>query len=73
MPIDDLKFNAPATKGDLAGVAIATSVALHDVAIALLSIKNPKTIDESVERINASIAQLEKAFDALTGWTSDGS
>ena len=73
MPIDSLIFNTPATKGEVAGVAIATSIALHDVLEVLNRIKGVDGIDESLKNIHTSIGELDKKFDVLTGWTSDGS
>jgi hypothetical protein len=69
MPIDLESFRAPATKGDVAGVAIQTVVALWAIIQALEEIKKGKDISAHIESITACTQGLDEMFNKLTGWT----
>lgn len=72
MPIDSQKFNAPATRGDVAGVALRASMAVRELVWALgqpgvVSDEERKAHLQSAENI---AIELDEAFNELVGWTS---
>jgi hypothetical protein len=72
MPFDDLKYYGKATRGDLGGVALKTSIALSHIAMALRAQRNGNDIDMHIDEIEKRVVELDEIFDELTGWTSDG-
>lgn len=68
MPFDSNKVNSPASKGDVAGIAIKTSIALSVVARALEELRQGKDISKHIEEIYKRSRDLDDAFDELTGW-----
>lgn len=69
--IDQTLYDSPATKGDVAGVAIKVTVALHAVSDALLAIQSKKDISAHARQITEHARELSTMFDTLTGWKPD--
>lgn len=65
MPISSEKFNTLSTKGDVAGVAIATMVALGAVTEALEAIELGQPLAPRLKTINDSINEMRKMFNEL--------
>lgn len=71
MPFDDAKYDGPAIRGDLGGVALAVSIALDSIRDALKGLKEGKDIAEHIKTIDAQSKKLDGMFDELTGYTDD--
>lgn len=71
MPFDDKKFEATATKGDVAHAVISTALALSRVLSALRSLQLGKLSDKEVDELAKQIDKLDKLFTDLTGYTSE--
>jgi hypothetical protein len=74
VPVDQSLYLSPATRGDVAGVAINVSIALDQIRIALLSLQagDQKNNKKSLDRLQELADRLEQQFDELTGYQSDG-
>ena len=71
MAIDSKSFNAAATKGDVAGVAIECVLALYSVLDALEALRSGGDLAKPTEDIRASISRFDQVFIKLTGWTPE--
>lgn len=70
MPFDNSVYDAPARRGDIAGTAISTSLALGAIADALEQINATGKADpERIALIRKQSDRLAEIFDDLTGWT----
>ena len=71
MPIDEKKFNAIATRGDVAGVALQTSMVAGTLVQCLLKIQGSSGADleKELSIIKTASERLDAIFDDLTGWT----
>lgn len=63
--IDAEKFRAPATKGDVAGVAIDVSLALREIVSALRAIKGGGNLETHINELQDRAAEVRKQFDLL--------
>lgn len=72
MPFDKKKWNQLATQGDVAGIAINTTVALYAVQRALRNLQDGQSPEDALQEITKSIDSLDRIFTELTGYTSDG-
>lgn len=63
----------PATRGDVGGIAIQTTVALQAIAAELqrLSDGDASKTKETIELIKQQVDRLSAKFDTLVGWTDD--
>jgi len=69
MPIDDGTYALPATRGDVAGVAIHCSAAFMAITRALDEIaKGEKPTDEQIAIVRKAATVLDEHFDRLSGW-----
>lgn len=68
MPFNDELYYSPATKGDVAGVAIQTAVALGETVLALQALKSGTDPDVHINKLIETTRELDKIFDALSGW-----
>lgn len=72
MPMDTIKFREPARRGDVAGVAIQTTVALRMVESIL---RKPDMAEEErnqlLTHLDDCIKKLDRMFDDLVGWTDE--
>lgn len=72
MPIDYKIYNMPATKGDVAGVAIQTSLAIARIHEVLVLLKESKSIDpDLINKIQENSSELERRFNILAGWIDE--
>jgi hypothetical protein len=72
MPVDSEKYWSPATRGDVAGIALSAASALLHVKWALEKIKaGDRDIERHIENIDTEIDDLNKRFDELTGYIDD--
>jgi len=71
VPIDEKKFNAIATRGDVAGVALQTSMVAGTLVQCLLKIQGSSGADleKELSIIKTASERLDAIFDDLTGWT----
>ena len=63
--IDSDKFAAPATRGDVAGVAIDVALALREIASALQTVADGGDVSKHIVKIHSRAAEVRKQFDRL--------
>lgn len=70
MPFKNDVYYNPPIGGDVAGIAIKTSLALDSInkALSKLSEKAGVDIDTDIEDVRKLSKQLELLFDELSGW-----
>ncbi len=63
----------PATKSDVADIAIDTCVALYQVLGAIQALQKDRNADisEPLEHLARMADSLDKRFNKLTGWTNE--
>lgn len=71
MAFDDKKFNSTAINGEVAGIAIYASIALHQVRAALMAMKLGEDPAIYLKGIEEVADKLDAKFNELTGWTQD--
>lgn len=73
MPIDQDIFRSPASKGNVAGLALETFIALRHLSYAIEKVSAKLQIDVSaeLERVQAQIEALDRRFETLSGWTEE--
>lgn len=73
MAIDNVKYHAPATKGDVARVAIQASLVAFHTRLALkLAVANTDAdLTFHLNELATASQKLDEAFDELTGYTAD--
>lgn len=69
MPVDNDMMFAPATRADVAKVALAASSAILHVKMALKALASGKGGDAEISKLSEDVEALGHAFDELTGWT----
>lgn len=67
MAIDPQKFAAPATKGDVAGLAISVAISLSSISGALKALATEQDALPAVTEIHERIKELHEMFDDLIG------
>lgn len=68
MPFNDELLQTPATRQDVAGVAIQASLAIDHILDALEAIKAGNDPAPSIKEVKKLSKDLTEAFDKLTGW-----
>lgn len=68
MAIDQTLYYAQATRGEVAGVALAASGALFDVVYALQNIRDGNDATEQIKQVREAAQALQKMFDELIGF-----
>jgi hypothetical protein len=74
MAFDDKIWNKPAINGDVAGIAINSTVGFYAIASALekLSAKSGVDIEKEIEEIRKFAEAHNDIFDDMTGFTEEG-
>jgi hypothetical protein len=70
MAIDESKFNAPATRGDVALNEVYTLAALRSIVSFLIDIADKGNPDHfsKIQEASELINKLDQDFERLTGW-----
>lgn len=63
--IDSKKFASPATKGEVAGVAIEAAIALRKINEALLALRDGADLLPHIEAIRESATDFRQQFNNL--------
>jgi len=72
MPINSEKSARPATKGEVATVAIQASSAILAVIRSLQAIQSGEKIpDDVIEKLARRASILNELFDELSGWENE--
>ena len=72
MPFDLQKYNAPAKRGDVAGVALKAASGVLSMKIAIEKLATgDRDINEEVNQLEEDFKALHKMFDELTGYTKE--
>lgn len=72
MAIDPKIWDIPASKGDVAGVAIQSALAVRTIYVLLLSIRSGRPFSQSdMDTLSECADNLDKHFVELSGWARD--
>lgn len=73
MAYDESVLPLPATRQDVANLAIDVALALKSIQISLLRIRNNNLdeVDDDLKNIEDSAESVMQQFRQLTGWTAD--
>lgn len=71
MTIDLEKYRSPASKGDVARVALYAMIGLTHARWGLMKQIEGTSADEDIEALQANIEKLSASFNELTGWTAE--
>lgn len=71
MPVDPVKYGQPATRGDVADVALKAATGLLSIHKVLVMQSQGKDTSEATKEVWNSIERLSEIFDTLSGWTAE--
>lgn len=71
MPFNDEIMTKPVTRLALAPIFLATINALYQVRFALAKMQKGMDVTDEVANLEKVVDDLNKRFDAFTGWTPE--